>query len=602
MSMTSDEGRRSERSGRGARKAGGETGRAGSRKRIAERGGQYLVAPTNLNVNEQALLERLGRLTEAEVVRTVVAETRIGPPIAVVRMTPRQVAALRRSAAGTLVVERDVPLVPAALLTADGRSSAPEVARALGPGFSTTVQVLSENDQPVEQAEVQIFGQTFAAQGITGKDGKVELGLYGELPETVRGLLIKPPADAWGLWKHNPNLQADAVNSVSLRTLPEPKTYGWGAQAMSFDRLPSAYRGAGAKIALIDTGMAQSHDRLGRIETGVDATRGDERAWSTDPIGHGTWCAGLIGAKSGDPEGFRGLAPDAELRMWKLPLDACCSDLIAALDGCAQAEVDVVCLGYGCEQASAIVEQRIIAVKQHGTAIVAPAGNTGHRVQFPACSMHVLAVGAIGRPGTFPEDSPHAAYEEEPTADRLFVPAFSCSGPEIDVCAPGLAIISCQSPDGYAACDGTSIAAAHVTALAGLVLAHHADFRHQFGARNATRVERLFQILKQTAQPLPNALRSGAGLPDALRALGLEAQLPGFTAPLDSRLADMRSAVRFAGLLTPGQYESSAPLRGPAVITNFPLNFIPPLNWNVAGAPGRLSDLKTAMQTAGLSP
>jgi subtilisin len=483
------------------------------------------------------------------------------------------------------------------------RSPASAIAYALGGGFATTIQVLNEKDQPLADAEVQIVGQHWTAQGTTGSDGKVALALHGELPATVAELLIKPRANAWGLWHRYPLLQADAVNTVNLRALPETTAFGWGAAAMGFDRLPSGYGGAGVKVALVDTGVAKGHAALGEIAEGVNAARGDERAWSADAVGHGTLCAGILAAKPGGANDLRGYAPEAELYVCKLPLDASCSDLVAALDACIQAGVDVVCLGYSGERSSAIVEQRIAAAKQRGIAIVAPAGNTGGRVQFPACSVHVLAVGAVGRAGTFPGDSPHAAHEAaaQPIGGQLFPPAFSCRGAELDLCAPGVAVISCQAPNGYVACDGTSVAAAHVTALAALVLAHHVDFQRQFASRDAMRVERLFQIIKQTAQPLADPLRTGAGLASAPRALGLELNFQPFIAPLNDRLGEMRSAVRQAGSSVATLPEMPQPPRGPAAMTHFPLNFVPPAAVNIAGSPGRLSDLKAAMQQAGLS-
>src|SRR5207302_1769243 len=129
-----------------------------------------------------------------------------------------------------------------------------------------------------------------------------------------------------------------------------------------------------------------------------------------------------------------------------------------------------------------------------------------------------------------------------------------------------VAVIACQSPDGYAICDGTSVATAHVTALAALILAHHSDFKGGFARRDFQRVERLFQVLKGTAQPVGHAWQTGAGLPDAARALGVWSapQPPGAT--LNTELAEMRSALRQLKRpqLSAGQANVFEPPRGPA--------------------------------------
>jgi subtilisin family serine protease len=349
---------------------------------------------------------------------------------------------------------------------------------------------------------------------------------------------------------------------------------------------------------------------LAKINYGIDVRGGDARSWSQDQLGHGTPCAGIIGAASdtsaATPHGVRGIAQDAELHICRLPHDARCSDLVAALDYCLQAGIDIACLGFGCRRGSAIVEQRIMAAKQQGVAMVAAAGNAAAAVQFPACSPHVLAVGAVGEVGTYPQDSPQAAQAAAgmPASGGLFVPQFSCRGPELDLCAPGVAVVSCQSPDGYAACDGTSLAAAHVAALAALMLAHHGDFQRDFSDRNGRRVERLFQILKDAAQPVADPALTGAGLPDAARALGFASQPWPLGLPLDAGLEQMRHAITHGERLHSGLGETRfaeaiEPPRGPAAVTHLPLT--PPLPTTMMEGQVGIDALKAAMRRAGLS-
>jgi hypothetical protein len=52
------------------------------------------------------------------------------------------------------------------------------------------------------------------------------------------------------------------------------------------------------------------------------------------------------------------------------------------------------------------------------------------------------------------------------------------------------------------ALDSSSIAAAHVSALAALVLAHHPDFQAGHHDRGPARVDRLMYLLRASGQPL----------------------------------------------------------------------------------------------------
>jgi hypothetical protein len=576
------------------------------RKAAPAQRSHYMIAPVAPGMTRQALVDRLNRLGDIEILRTYPERDTISPPVAVLRVSDETAAMLRRSTAGAFIVEPDRPLRAASFAGASPAFHAMAATTALGPDFTVTIQVLNDRSEPVPQAEVRLFGEQAAAQGLTGNDGRVDLSLRGEPPETVAGLFISVRSGHWGLWRHRPDLQAGTVNSFTLEPLSPPGVLDWGGAAMRFDQLPTECRGAGIKVALIDSGIAISHKQLTRIDHGVDVRGGDGRSWTQDSIGHGTPCAGVIGAAPDGADGIRGYAPDSELHVCRLPPDARCSDLVAALDYCLQNGIDVACLGFGCERGSAIVEQWIAAAKQQGVGIIAAAGNSAGTVLFPACSPHVMAVGAIGQTGSYPEDSPQAiqAAAAVAIAGGLFVPPFSCRGPELDLCAPGVAVIGCQSSNGYAICDGTSLAAAHVTALAVLILAHQGDFNSGFVRRDFQRVERLFQILKDTAQPVGHPWLTGAGLPDAARALGVRSERRPRAVPLSAELGQMRRAIRQMGQIYFGPDAGNAfePRRGPANVTNWPLNPMPlRLQDEGTGANASVSELKTAMTLAGLS-
>jgi hypothetical protein len=129
-----------------------------------------------------------------------------------------------------------------------------------------------------------------------------------------------------------------------------------------------------------------------------------------------------------------------------------------------------------------------------------------------------------------------------------------------------------KRPVGYGPLSGTATAAAHVAAVAALVLAHHPQFAATPGSasavRDARRVDGLFQVLVSACRPLPELgpFRAGAGLPDAAVAVGVapwgdfarlhayfhsHAALAG-RGPVeeDGTLAPLDAAMRSAGLIS----------------------------------------------------
>jgi subtilisin family serine protease len=117
--------------------------------------------------------------------------------------------------------------------------------------------------------------------------------------------------------------------------------------------------------------------------------------------------------------------------------------------------------------------------------------------------------------------------------------------------------VSTVAPDGYAVVDGTGVAAAHITALAALVLAHHDDFRARY-ARGPARVDRLRQLIMSSSRPVSTpGTRTGVGIPDARVALA--AGEPVYPDWANAVLSQLQVDLTRAGLIPTG---AAWPARG----------------------------------------
>ena len=498
-------------------------------------------APLSLSTVEQALrsspdIEILDTVGPRSAVGALAEGMAGGQGVLVARMTDQKAGVLLQQGQGRLVVERDqyLNLMDPAFRPPVMVSN---VLPTTGPALEASVLVVSKDGTPLPDAEVSLFGSLLPATGVTDANGHSRLTLYGETPGSIRGLYVKPRADFWSFYQRDPDITLDEPNVVVMRMLsewpsltgfPRTKVFGWGQKAMRLDQLPSNYRGQGIRIAVIDSGAATTHEGLSRIRAGFDIVnkKTNPNTWNEDTLGHGSHCAGVIGAAD-LAFGVRGFAPDAEIHACKLFPGGQVSQLIDALEYCIEHQIDVVNLSLGGAEPSEALEQQILRAKRAGIACIVAAGNSGGAVQYPASSPNVLAVAAIGKLDEFPPDSYHAeTLTQNVDANGYFSAKFSCFGPQIAVCGPGVAIASTVPPNNYAAWDGTSMAAPHITGLAALVLAHHPDFQGAGRTRSAERVEHLFKTIKMSARrvSLGDQFQTGLGLPDALVAVGLQPQ------------------------------------------------------------------------------
>jgi subtilisin family serine protease len=509
---------------------------------------QHGVPPIDLDV----LLAELRSDPLVNVERVLSAHGKSGtalPPaplqkIIVARMPDERAYALARHP--QLLIEEDAAIHPVPAVMNPIPIGATDPAAFLPFGTTTTWQfvVQGQGDRPIAGAAVFLYASGIPVHGRTDEAGLVSISLNNESDDTILALYVNPPSGHWDLWVDEPVLTSGKRNVVRLEAFGQDivgpagtQRLGWGARAMRLDWLDSAVTGAGVKVAVIDSGIAKAHPDLARVKAGRDFTvwPAAEAGWDDDVLAHGSHCGGIIAGRAGG--GIRGFAPGAEVIALRVLPGGRFSTLLAALDHCIEAQVDIVNLSLISASASALVLGKLAQARAAGVACVVAAGNTGGPVQFPGISRDVLTVAAVGRVGEFPPSSRHARQVPlylDPLSG-YFSAVFSCHGPEVDLCAPGVAIVSAVPPDGYAAWDGTSAAAAHVTGLAALVLAHHPDLTERFRARDAARVDRLFEILRASATPLDfgDPSRCGAGVPDAVRALsrGLASSRPGVNAP-----------------------------------------------------------------------
>ena len=553
------------------------------RRSTGTRPERYIVAAAG-TANGRSLARQLERDPQVAVLRTIGAPQATSglPHVAVIETTAEHAFVLAGQL--DLYVEGDQPLGWVGP-PEPGRNSIPTSAvTPTGEIQLVTVVVKDDGGRPIQDAAVLVLGRGAPGTGFTDADGRATVAVSIETAADVTEIAVRPARGCWPARVTRPATPAGQPTEVICERItttfpdfPEHALVSWGALAMGFDRLPPTHRGDGIRIAIIDSGAAIGHpDLAGRLASGLDVLGRDDKSWQHDRIGTGTHQAVLIAGRD-DGSGVVGLAPEAEMHVVRVAPGGHCADLIEALDFCIDQAVDVAVLSAGFAGDSALLADKVLQASARGVACIAPVGDAAGPLGCPAALPGVLAVSAIGQLGAFPADSGLAAQlTGPPTVDGFFNPRFSNYGPGVDCCGPGVAIVSGLPPASYGPLSGTGIAAAHVAAVAALVLAHHPQFAVTTGdgpvLRDAMRVERLFQVLVSSCRPMPElgSIRVGAGLPDAAVAVGVApwgdfARLrwhfpgqPGLpnggaggsgAVQADGTLAPLEAAMRSAGLI-----------------------------------------------------
>lgn len=222
--------------------------------------------------------------------------------------------------------------------------------------------------------------------------------------------------------------------------------------------VPNAWKsgltGKGIEIAILDTGITNHKDLdiAGGVST-VEYTNS-----YLDDNGHGSNVAGIIASKDNN-EGTTGVASDADIYSVKVLNYAGKGDLmdiIEGMDWAIQKGVDIINVSLGTYSNSATLKAKVDEAVEKGIIVVAASGNTGDtNITYPAKYDNVVAVGATDQ-----------------NNNRA---SFSTYGPQVDVVAPGVGIVSTYLGNMYANGNGTSQAAPYVSGILALYSQQYPD-------------------------------------------------------------------------------------------------------------------------------
>ncbi|MFW9979178.1 MAG: S8 family serine peptidase [Candidatus Thorarchaeota archaeon] len=225
----------------------------------------------------------------------------------------------------------------------------------------------------------------------------------------------------------------------------------WGGAENAVDVVSGNIDGSGVKVCVIDTGIDVDHTDLdANYMGGYDFVNDDSNP--NDDNGHGTHCAGIIGAEDNEA-GVIGVAPNVDLYACKV-LDSSGSgsfdDVVAGINWAVSNGMDVASMSLGASSGSTALQQACLNAYNAGVIVVAAAGNDGGAISYPGAYSSTICVGAT--------DSSH---------NRA---SFSNYGSAMDVVAPGVSIYSTYNNGGYTTMSGTSMATPMVAGVVAMIL------------------------------------------------------------------------------------------------------------------------------------
>lgn len=307
---------------------------------------------------------------------------------------------------------------------------------------------------------------------------KVEVSAQnvGELIKTLSKLNSMP-----GVLFSEPNGKIESVVAKEQKTIPKDIRWAemWNLKAI---QMPFAWNhgtGTGQHVvAVIDSGVELTHEDLRQsiwtnpdeIEAnGIDDDGNgyvdDVNGWNfvdnnnivTDVNGHGTHCAGILGARGNNKTGITGVAWNTKIMPIKILSDNGAGDWNRAYDGIVYAisnGAQILSNSYGSKETTALMNIAMQLAHSSNALFVAAAGNNStSKAIYPAYFSNtfdnVISVASTTRSGV--------------------LSSFSNFGDGVDIAVPGTFILSTSPGNTYKPQSGTSMAAPHVAGAAAVL-------------------------------------------------------------------------------------------------------------------------------------
>jgi len=250
---------------------------------------------------------------------------------------------------------------------------------------------------------------------------------------------------------------------TELKTVAETQSeqINWSQSLLGIPDVWYDTMGQGVKVAVLDTGIDTDHQDLAQAVVDTEDFTGDG---VEDRNGHGTHCAGIIGARLNDV-GFVGVAPKSQLLVGKVLANDGRGNLSWIAEGvnwAVKKGAHIISMSLGGPVSSNILYKAIHRALAEGVFVICAAGNEGSLFQ-----------NSIGYPGRYGGVITVASHDSDGNRS-----GFSSRGGEIDIMAPGSNIWSTYKNNGYAELSGTSMATPFIAGLAALIVAKHTKERH----------------------------------------------------------------------------------------------------------------------------